>query len=177
MMDTISTRGAISSVTSQFTAPSTIRVMRPFRTLRALIFILIYQAKTSAPGNRFLAEFVREEPRRRVVKPPQSGSSITRILFFASTAQRFALGTWNRGLHSPLNPQLPWKPSPALTKSLLPESNLPLNHFVPRRPKNCASRSTKSSPLTRPTHGMHPSRGSSRTIRTKPPTARDLGRV
>src|SRR5262249_28831366 len=39
MMETISTPGAISKVTSQLTAPSTSFVTFPFSTLRALIFM------------------------------------------------------------------------------------------------------------------------------------------
>jgi len=39
MMETISTLGAISKVTSQLTTPSTTLVTFPFSTLRALIFI------------------------------------------------------------------------------------------------------------------------------------------
>jgi hypothetical protein len=40
MMETISTPGAISRVTSQLTAPSTTLVTLPFSTFRALIFIV-----------------------------------------------------------------------------------------------------------------------------------------
>src|SRR5215831_6823777 len=39
MMETISTPGAISKVTSELTAPSTTFVTFPFSTLRALIFM------------------------------------------------------------------------------------------------------------------------------------------
>src|ERR1700752_4275971 len=46
MTATISKPGAISKVTSQFTAPSTIWVIRPLMTLRALSFISPYKAQT-----------------------------------------------------------------------------------------------------------------------------------
>lgn len=84
MIDTISTPGAISSVTSQLTAPSTTRVTRPFRTLRALILIRIYQAKKRVPCNRFLAELaVKVTAARQFVnlpkgRPPRYAGTISR---------------------------------------------------------------------------------------------------
>ena len=59
--------------------------------------------------------------------------------------RRFTLGIGNDPLRSPCNPQVPWKPSPLLTKSLPPESNPPRNRSVLRRPKNCANCCAKSS--------------------------------
>ena len=76
MIDTISTPGAISSVTSQLTAPSTTRVTRPFRTLRALILIRIYQAKKRAPCNRFLPELATKvTAARQFVNLPKGRSA------------------------------------------------------------------------------------------------------
>ena len=128
MIDTISTPGAISSVTSQLTAPSTTRVMRPFRTLRALILIRMYQAKKRAPCNRFLPELAAEvTAARQFVNLPKGQSardagtrsreSRSRVDGQVSTEatdgrhrliccldsrsdSHLALGTWIRGLHS-----------------------------------------------------------------------------
>jgi hypothetical protein len=74
MMEIISTPGAISRVTSQLTAPSTILVTFPFSTLRALIFIVAGFFQTSRRiANRIAIEIQRRTKiiSRQLRTPPK----------------------------------------------------------------------------------------------------------
>ena len=67
MMETISTPGAISKVTSQLTAPSTTFVTFPFSTLRALIFMVAELFQT-ARGLAIELRFGCLVPKRSILK-------------------------------------------------------------------------------------------------------------
>src|SRR5215469_12466974 len=95
MMETISTPGLISRVTSQLTAPSTTLVTLPFSTFRALIFIVAGLFQTSRRiANRIRIRLARwrDNGSRFHCDPPfvLRASFFARRSAFARSRSRFA---------------------------------------------------------------------------------------
>ena len=94
MMETISTPGAISRVTSQLTAPSTTFATFPFSTLRALIFILRRIVSSgSRHSNRIAIEIELLHYSQMPLQPPQDAP------VYQGTIMRFSNGNGFVFLH------------------------------------------------------------------------------